>query len=853
MKTPAFFITLAVGSALAAATPNFEKDIRPILKAHCFHCHGEDGEKKGGVDLRLVRLMDKTGAIDKEAPHESVLLEMVKSGEMPKEAKPLPPHEIELIEAWLKAGAPTLRPEPEKLSAHVITEEERAHWSFQPVQKPAVPDNGEANPIDAFVKAKLVEQGLDFAPKADRTTRLRRASFDLLGLPPTPEEVRRFDDDQEPDAWSRALDRLLASPHYGERWGRHWLDVAGYADSNGGGKDSIREHAWHYRDYVVKSFNADKPWDVFIKEQFAGDELARFTHERAGEILKDTAQWDRLAATGFLRMAPDATEDDPPDPAVAQETVIAENLKVVGSSLLGLSVGCAQCHDHRFDPISQVDYFRLRALIEPVFNREDWRGPSKRQYAAYTPAEKAANDEIEVKAKAVDKKRTDLIDREYAKYLEERLKPVPEEARDSVRKAWLTKPEKRTDEQKELLKKHNCDFEKADHLRFLDGRDEEEKQRSDMVKEAARIRDTKLSRVIMAASEIRDVVPATRRFHRGDYRQPKEAVPPGELSLFDQAPAIPEADPDQYSSGRRLAYAKWLTSGQHPLVARVLVNRFWFHHFGRGLVANLADFGMRTERPVQAELLDWLASDFVENGWQLKAWHKRVMMSRTYQQGSRNPEAEARDAENVFLARTSLKRLEAETVRDSLLAVARNLKSGIGGKPLRVARRPEGGIVLGKEVTNDNNDVVKEVIALGDDANRRSLYVQYRRNLPLTVLQTFDMPHMSPNCSQRAVTTVAPQSLMMLNDTFVIEQSKVLAQRILDQHPEDDAQQVRGIWQAAYQAEPTGDEVTAAVALIQDEIPRQREKGADEKESRIRALSALCQIVFASNRFLYAP
>ena len=836
----------------AAELPSFEKDIRPILKAHCFHCHGEDGQKKGEVDLRLVHLMRSSGAIDGTEALQSLLLKMVRSGEMPKEAKPLPAEDIAMIEAWLKAGARTLRPEPVEPPAHYISEEERAHWSFQPITAPVIPQNGEEHPVDALVKDKLITQGLDFAPAADRVTLFRRASFALLGLPPSPEEVRVFVEDTMPDAWPRAVDRMLDSPHYGERWGRHWLDVAGYSDSNGGGRDAVRDHAWHYRDYVIRALNADKPWDVFIQEQFAGDELARFTHERAAEVLADPAQWDRIAATGFLRMAPDATGDDPPDPILAQETVLAENLKIIGTSLLGLTVGCAQCHDHRFDPISHTDYFRLRALIEPVFDRTAWRTGRERLYEAYTADERAGHAKIEAEANLVDVKRMALIDVEYGKYLEERMAKVPEAEKPAVREAWWLVPAKRSGEQKALLKRHDCEFEKADHLRFLQDRSKEEAERSAMVKEAKRIRDTKLSRVLMAASEVRDKVPVTHRFHRGDYRQPREPVAPGELALFSDAPSIAAADPDSYSSGRRLAYARWLTGGKHPLTARVLVNRFWFHHFGRGLAQPLGDLGVRTARPEQAALLDWLASDFMEHGWQMKRWHRMVMTSRTWQQSSRNPAAEERDGDNIYLARMPLRRLEAETVRDSLLAVAGNLQGGIGGKPLRVARRPEGGIILGKEVTNDNNDVVKEVLSLGDEALRRSIYVQSRRSLPLSVLQTFDMPHMAPNCLQRAVTTVAPQSLMMLNDTLVIGQSRVLAEHLMSEAGEP-AVLVQKLWQAAWQSAPSDAELAGACGFLEGEVSRQQMQGADEKEARLRALAALSQTLFASNRFLYAP
>jgi mono/diheme cytochrome c family protein len=863
MKLSAIISRFAAAGAMAfagitrasdpGAAINFEQHVRPILKAHCFHCHGEDGETKGDVDLRQRRLMLKTGALKADAWIESSLLEQVRSGEMPKKAKKLPDEDIALIERWLKAGAPTLRPEPEKVPAHFVSEEERAHWAFQPVTKPAPPAGPEAHPIDAFVRATMKGAQLDFAPEADRVALLRRAAIDLHGLPPPQEDVQAFTADTRPDAWERALDRLLASPLYGERWGRHWLDVAGYADSNGGGRDAEREHAWHFRDYVVRAFNADKPWDRFIQEQLAGDELVRFTHERAREILKDTANWEPVQATGFLRMAPDFTEDEPPDEAVAREAVIAENLKVVSSAFLGLSVGCAQCHDHRFDPVSQVDYFRLRAVFEPVFDPAEWRGPSQRQYSAYTAEERAANDAIEARARELDDRRQSIIDREYDKHLDEKLKSVPGTEREAVRAAWHLAEDKRTGAQRELLKKHDCDFEKADHLRYLPDRDEQEEERSKLVKEVKAVRETKLSRRLMAASEVRDQVPVTRRFHRGDHRAPREEIGPGEIALFEEAPEIPASDPDQYSTGRRLAYARWLTGGRHPLTARVLVNRFWFHHFGRGLSPNLNDFGLRSPRPVQAALLDWLAADFVERGWSLKAFHRRVMTSRTYRQGSRNPAAEARDADNTLLARMPARRLEAEAVRDSLLAVAGNLKLGLGGRPLRVARRPEGGIVLGREVTEDNNDVVKEVVPLGDDAARRSIYVQSRRNFPLTVLHTFDMPFMEPNCSQRAVTTVAPQSLMMLNDTFVIEQSRVLARRLRSEFDGDVEAQIRALWQRAFLVPPAAHELEAAGALITREVPRQRELGADESEAHERALAALCQVVFASNRFLYAP
>jgi cytochrome c553 len=844
-------------AALAAAADElpltFERHVRPLLKAHCFHCHGEDGTTEADVDLRQVRLMRATGAIDPAQPSESALLTQLRSGAMPKGGKPLPEAEIAVIARWLEQGARTARPEPDVVPTHEITDEERSHWAFQPVVRPDVPDVGEPHPIDAFIGRELRRHALSFADPADRVTLIRRATFDLWGLPPTPDDVAAFANDEAPEAWERLLDKLLASPHYGERWGRHWLDVVGYADSNGGPRDKARPHAWSYRDYVVRSLNDNKPWDRFLLEQLAGDELVRATGETADEVLADPAHWDALAATGFWRMAPDFTGDDPPDDAAAREGVIGDNLKVLGSAVLGLTIGCAQCHDHRFDPIAQTDYYRLRALIEPVFDPADWRNPDQRQHEAYTAAERAANAAIEARATAIDGERQALIDREYDEYLEERMRDLPEETRVEIRRIWHRPQKDRAEAEQALLKQHDCDFEKANHLRFLPDRDAEEARRSQLVKDALAVRETKLTRVLMVAHERRDVVPTTRRYHRGDPRQPKEAILPGELSLFEDAPEIPAADPDQYSTGRRLAYARWLTRGDHPLVARVLVNRFWSHHFREGLVTTLADFGMRTPRPRYGDLLDWLAAEFVASGWDLKAWHRMVMTSRTYRQASRHAAAEAIDADNQLLARQALKRLEAEGVRDALLAVCGNLNPAVGGPPIPVARHPAGGVVLGKELTNDNNNVVHTVVPLGAAAHRRSLYVQSLRNRPLTVLETFDLPMMLPNCNQRAVTTVAPQSLLMLNDGFVIEQSRVLADRLRAEHPADERARLTALWRRAYSTDPTSEEREAGLALVAAERARQRDAAVDAPEAETRAWAALCQVLFASNRFLYIP
>ena len=400
--TTAVFVILCARPIVAAEGPTFEVDVRPLLKAHCFQCHGEAGEKSSGLDLRLRRLIARGGesgaAFIAGNPDESLIIQRVRSGEMPPgKGKSLAAKQIAVLEKWIAAGAPTRRKEPESIGNEpVFTEEEREYWSFQPVTRPAVPTVAEMSrvrtPVDLFILAAMQAEGSDllraenYAPDAGRRRLIRRAWFDLLGLVPTPEAVAEFEREPESsqDAWENLVDRLLASPHYGERWGRHWLDVAGYADSEGyTDEDRVREHAWRYRDYVVRSFNDDKPFDQFVVEQLAGDELVPLPHRN----LLPAAQ-EKLTATGFLRMAPDGTASGGIDQAVARNQVVADTLQIVGSSLLGLTVNCAQCHDHRYDPIPTRDYYRLRAIFEPAFDPGNWRTPPARQITLYTDADR---------------------------------------------------------------------------------------------------------------------------------------------------------------------------------------------------------------------------------------------------------------------------------------------------------------------------------------------------------------------------------------------------------------------------------------------------------------------------------
>jgi hypothetical protein len=853
--------------ALSAAEPvvTFERDVRPILKAHCTHCHGEEEKPEGGVDLRLRRFMDQVLDGDRHVvvpgqPDKSEMVLLIREGEMPKKGKKLPAEQLAVLEKWIAQGAKITKAEPETLPPGMfITEEDRAWWSFQPIARPAVPAveaSGIRNAIDAFVLGKLREQKLGFAPEAEKRTLLRRVTLDLTGLPPKPEEVDAFLADTAPNAYERVVDRLLASSAYGERWARHWLDVAGYADSNGYAEaDSVRPEAWRYRDYVIRAFNADKPWSEFIEEQLAGDELAGATHAETVQVVLDPKKRDAFTATGFLRLAPDGTGDTVDDAKLARNQVIAEELKIVSSSLLGLTVGCAQCHDHRYDPISQADYYRLRAIFDPAYDWQNWRSPAQRLYSLYTPEERAQAAEIEKQALAIEAEARAMSKKFLDEIFEKEVLKLPEADRGPYRAARATAEKSRTPEQKALIKK----YPSALALYSLDLYDKgKQKQVTDKMAEATKLRATKPTEgKLMALTEVKGKVPTTHLMHRGDHDQPKQVVVPGELTVLEREPLKIEPT-SAGTSGRRLAYARWLTSSRHPLVARVLVNRFWLEHFGRGLVNTPGDFGAMGETPSHPELLDWLASEFIDGGWRLKPLHRLMVTSAAYRQSSRQDASLKADPDNRLYGRFKVQRLDAETLRDSMLATAGTLNRQQFGAPVSIARDPAGRIVVGTEELNANKDVVK-VKSLGKIDTRRSIYVQVRRKQPLTVLDTFDAPTMSPNCEIRNSTTVAPQSLLLMNDTFVLDAAKALATRLRTEVPGDARAQIVKAWRTLYGLEPEDADISRCLAYLaeQTEAVRayhqgiQRAKDAPPPDPQLEALASLFQVLYSSNRFLY--
>lgn len=847
----------------AADVVQFETHVRPILKAHCWHCHGEDDELKGSLDARLVRTLLRGGdsgpAIEPGDHSHSLLYERVAAGEMPPSEKKLTSAQIDVLARWIDQGARTAREEPASLPpGNAFSDEERNHWSFQPIGRPSLPEVRSPalvhSPIDAFLLAALEAKDLSFGPPADRPTLIRRLYFDLTGLPPSPSAVERFVNDSSPDAYERIVDELLASPSYGEHWGRHWLDVVGYADSDGySGMDSPRKWAYRYRDFVIRALNNDKPWNEFLLDQLAGDELltpplANLTPEQA----------DHLIATGMLRMGPDGTSDGAVDQNLARNDVIANTIKIVSSAVIGLTVGCAQCHDHRYDPISQADYYRMRAIFEPAYDWKSWRSPDARLVNLWTNETRTKADAVTAKLQAITTERNAELDKIVNETFERELAKLPAESQSAARAAHDTAADKRSDAQKDLIKRHPfLNVDRGTVYLFLpdrlEGFNKKWEERTAKTQEEMPADD-----FVQCLTEVPGQIPTTKLFARGDFNSPKQDIAPGELTVLNARDfTIAPDDPQLVTSGRRLAYARHLTDGHHPLVARVLVNRFWMHHFGRGLVATPANFGVLGQPPSHPALLDWLADDFMVGGWKLKRLQRMIVTSTAYRQASQHrADLDAIDPENRLLGRMSIRRLEAETLRDALLASSGRLSAKMFGPPVPVTPDDVGQIVVGVDTRDSAGRPTGKVVELGEDEFRRSIYVQVQRSKPLGMLETFDAPAMSPNCELRASSTNAPQSLLLMNNTFVLQQADAMAQRIEKEVGSDAAAQFQRAWQLTFCRAPSASQSRAGVAFLGEQsaiiaASAPADPKSDASKSAHVALSNLCQALIISNGFLY--
>jgi len=806
------------GIAPAAAPPETavtEAEVRAILQVRCVVCHGKS-HQGGGLDLRTLAGRLKGGksgpALVPGKPEESLLYKRMANGEMPPAklsfevaVQIATPGEIEMVKAWIANGAPGNEAATAKGKA--VTDGDRKFWSFQSPKRPAVPKVSHTdlvrNPVDAFLLAKLESKGLTYSPEASPTTLLRRAYLDLIGMPPTPAQVSAYLKDTSPGAYERMIDGLLASPHYGERWGQHWLDIAGYSDSEGFGQDDgVRPYAWRYRDYVIRSLNADKPYTQFLTEQVAGDEMSPDWKDAKGVASQSVI--DRLAATGFLRTVPDQT--NAPERAFIAErmNIVADEVEVLASSVMGLTVGCARCHDHKYDPIPQRDYYRFSAILQAAYNPYEWKAPKKREFdlALQSEREEAEknNAPIEADIKKLEAQVAKISEPYRKQLLEERLGALPTDVQKDLRAAAAADKDKRTDVQRYLADKFQPVLEISEtdlqqKYPEFDAKYKPVKKDLDLAK--GKLKPKPHVRVLMDTGEP-SVAYLLRRGDPVSFGDPVEPGVPVVLANADLKPYRPAA-PFEGTSGRRLALAQWLTQPNHPLTSRVLVNQLWMRHFGRGIVPSVSNFGRSGTPPTHPELLDWLATEFVSSGWSIKAMHRLMVTSEAYRQSSRVDEKLlAADPDNALVTRMMLHRMDAETLYDSMLTATGRLDPNQFGKPQDVEVRPD-----------------KEVIVKGTkEGFRRSIYVLHRRQTPMTLLDAFDQPAMTPNCTERRRSNVATQALHMMNGTMTWDLAKYMAGRVIDEEDGDRKRQVEIIYQRAFSRAPSADELATGLAAL---------------------------------------
>jgi mono/diheme cytochrome c family protein len=833
-------LSLLVAASVSAEAQEDDRarQVYGIFKRHCFECHGES--RKGRLDLRTEDTLVKGGisgpVVVAHEPDQSRLYQRV-SHRDPARAMPPPTNtrlsddDLDTIRLWIEDGG-TLEsveeavPDERKSAATLatieerpITPAERQYWAFQrPVRAPvpavAHPRWGK-HPIDAFLWSSLRSKKLTPSPRADRRTLIRRAYLDLLGLPPSPDEVEAFVNDTSPDAWLKLVDRLLASPHYGERWARHWLDLVRYADSGGFEFDVDRHEMWRYRDYVVKSFNDDKPYSQFVREQIAGDEIAPGSDEA-------------MVATGFLRLGPEGGgggergRQDSLDDIVMTTTL----------TFTGMTVSCARCHNHKFDPIPQKDYYRIQAVfastratnypLVPAHEVASHRAETARIEALLKPIRQAKKD---VEAPFLKQ----LVDREIA------LLP------DYLRVAWNTPAAARTEGQRlsviQIEKTLQDDTLRAritekDIVALMP---EEVRQKHAALNAEIAALDTQKPKPFPTARAIGEHGSDPRPsyfLHRGNVDAKGPLMTPGVLSVASVAePTFPDPPADAKSTFRRSGFADWLVSPDNPLTARVMVNRIWQHHFGEGIVRTPSNFGTMGEPPSHPQLLDWLAVEFVTRGWSVKAMHRLMLTSEAYQMSSRDSAANvAIDPENRQFWRMPRQRLEAEVLRDSMLAVAGTLDPTLGGPNVFPYIDPD---LFEKSSRRDWPGRPDD-----DPATwRRSLYVFSKRSIRYPLFETFDQPNLINSVDRRNRSTVAPQALILMNNATIVFQATKFAERVRREAGEEPAAQVHRAFRLAVGRPPDADETVKSVAFL-------REGGT---------LAEFCHVLFNLNEFAYRP
>ena len=866
------------GAAIAAKTreetARFEKLALPIFKSRCFSCHGRDNPM-GGLDQRTLKSVLKGSAngpvISDLGSDKSILIRKVASGSMPPPGAggPLSESEERTLAHWIDTSDfRLLRPHVERTTfnqaeAPPVRESDRQFWAFRkPVagKVPSVKNRRRVRtPIDAFLLAQLEAKGLSFSPDALKVALMRRAWLDLIGLPPSLEDIQAFLADKRPRAYERLLDQLLDSPHYGERWGRHWLDAAGYSDEAGFSSavdsSTMSEGMWRYRDWVISAFNRDMPYDQFLIEQLAGDELVdwRSAKKYTPEIL------DKLIATGYLRTVYDRTDPDIVNLIGERYDVLFQLMEKVSTGLMGLTVGCARCHSHKYDPIPQRDYYRMLAVFASGYNPARWLQPKHRFLPSVS---KADQEEIERHNAEIDqpivklKEQLETLHRPYREeLLETRLEEIPENTRTETREAVATPEEERDAVQKFLAGK----FEEQLSIgaeQLIETLSAEDRATHDRLEQQIGILDG-YRRSWDRIQALWDPAPPPkiRLLQRGEVERPGPRVEPGFLEVVSpdgESTAVRPADAKGETSGHRLAFARWLTRHDHPLTARVYVNSVWQHHFGRGIVETPDNFGRQGKPPTHPALLDWLAVEFMGQGWSLKKLHRLIMTSTAYRQSSewsaeQSPGA-TRDPENRLLWRMNLRRLEAEILRDAILAASGKLDRHMGGPPAEGPLLADGLKKFGSFFDEASQERPAESVGMW----RRSVYVLARRYFPLAFLETFDAPILQTNCNRR-VNSVSPlQSLTLMNDDFVLENARAFADRVNSLSP---GRPVQDTIQTAYLLALSRQPSEAELQMARSHLDRQEElylkSNASDEQARRAALQSFCHLLFLTNEFLY--
>jgi len=717
---------------------------------------------------------------------------------------------------------------------------ERSYWAFQKVVKPPVPAVKNRawvrNEVDAFILAKLEEKGIQPNPRADKVTLLRRATIDLTGLPPSAEEVQAFVNDNSPNAFEKVVERLLASPRYGERWGRHWLDLARYADTQGFKADETRPNVWRYRDYVIDSVNQDKPYDRFIKEQIAGDEL--YPDDPAAKV-----------ATGFNRLWPD--ESNLANPILMRQEILNDITDTVGSVFMGMTYGCARCHDHKFDPILHRDYYRLQAFFSNAKNEDRTNLLTGAEAATY----QAKQAEWDTKTKDMRAEMEKILTAVRVETLKDTIGMFPEEAQAAI----LMPEEQRSPMQWQMYYRSRSRLpQDAAMAKRLKG---EAKDRYEALKaEVAKYDSLKPAEPPVGEAMIDHgrVPPATFVLSKGVWDAPEYEVEPGFLTILDPGPAKVVAPEGVNSTGRRTALANWLADPSNPLTPRVMVNRIWHYHFGHGIVASPGDFGLMGDRPTHKELLDYLSATFVERGWSQKQMHRLIMLSNAYQQSSAYQETSAQaDPGNKLLWRFDRRRLEGEVIRDSMLVASGKLNTKMGGPgvfpPLPAAISMPGSKYLNWTPEKDQSE-----------ANRRSVYVFVKRNLRYPMFETFDFPDTHESCSRRYTTITPTQSLALMNDDLVLEWSRALAGRVLNDGGLTLDAQIERAYRMVHNRAPSAQE-RAAIAdflqtqatILRDQMSRNEKVALPDavpagiEPAQAAALVDFCHTLLNSNEFVY--